>query len=96
VALIEAQIVVVEGHWDDRCLHMLRFAVRHHLSRLSRVYEAFASGASAMGARHVGFRPGLVDEHKPPWIDRRLTRLPALTPPGDVRAVLFGGAKAFF
>ena len=57
--------------------------------------EAFASGASAMGARHVGFRPGLVDEHKPPWIDRRLTRLPPLTPPGDVR-VLFGGAKAFF
>jgi hypothetical protein len=58
--------------------------------------EAFASGAAAMGARHVGFRPGLVGEHKPPWIDRRLTRLPPLTPPGEVRAVLFGGAKAFF
>ena len=58
--------------------------------------EAFASGASAMGARHVGFRPGLVDEDKPPRIDRRLTRLPPLTPPGDVRPVLFGGAKAFF
>ena len=58
--------------------------------------EARASGASAMGARHVGFRPGLVDEHKPPRIDRRLTRLPPLTPPGDVRPVLFGGAKAFF
>jgi hypothetical protein len=57
--------------------------------------EAFASGASAMGARHVGFRPGLVDEDKPPRIDRRLTRLPPLTPPGDVRTVLFGGAKAF-
>ena len=51
--------------------------------------EAFASGASAMGAGHVGFRPGLVDEHKPPRIDRRLTRLPPLTPPGDVRPVLF-------
>ena len=58
--------------------------------------EAFASGASAMGARHVGFRPGLVDEDKPPRIDPRLTRLPPLTPPGDVRTVLFGGAKAFF
>ena len=58
--------------------------------------EAFASGASAMGARHVGFGPGLVDEDKPPRIDRRLTRLPPLTPPGDVRPVLFGGAKAFF
>src|SRR5277367_4181939 len=51
--------------------------------------ETFASGASAMGAGHVGFRPGLVDEHKPPRIDRRLTRLPPLTPPGDVRPVLF-------
>src|SRR3984885_230628 len=58
--------------------------------------EAFASGAAAMGARHVGFGPGLVDEDKPPRIDRRLTRLPPLTPPGDVRAVLFGGVKAFF
>ena len=58
--------------------------------------EAFASGASAMGARHVYFRPGLVNKDQPPRIDRRLTRLPALTPPGDVRPVLFGGAKAFF
>ena len=58
--------------------------------------EALTSGASAMGARHVGFRPGLVDEDKPPRIDRRLTRLPPLTPLGDVRPVLFGGAKAFF
>ena len=58
--------------------------------------EAFASGASAMGARHVGLGPSLVDEDKPAWIDRRLTRLPPLTPPGDVRTVLFGGAKAFF
>jgi hypothetical protein len=58
--------------------------------------EAFASGASAVGARHVGLGPGLVDEDKPVWIDRRLTRLPPLTPPGDVPPVLFGGAKAFF
>ena len=58
--------------------------------------QALASGAAAMSARHVGFGPSLVDEHKPPRIDRRLTRLPALTPPGDVRPVLFGGAKAFF
>ena len=50
--------------------------------------EALASGASAVGARHVGFGPGLVDEDKPPRIDRRLTRLPSLTPPGDVRTVL--------
>jgi hypothetical protein len=58
--------------------------------------EALTSGASPVGARHVGFSPGLVDEDPSPWIDRRLTRLPSLTPPGDVRPVLFGGAKAFF
>ena len=58
--------------------------------------EALTSGAAAMGACHVGFGPGLVDEDKPPRIDRRLTRLPPFTPPGDVRSVLFGGAKAFF
>ena len=58
--------------------------------------QAFASGAAPVGARHVGFGPGLVDEDKPPRIDRRLTRLPPLTPRGDVRTVLFGGAKAFF
>ena len=40
--------------------------------------EALASGAAAMGARHVGFRPGLVDEEEPRRIDRRLTRLPSL------------------
>jgi hypothetical protein len=58
--------------------------------------QAFASGASAMSAGHVGLRPGLVDEDKPPRIDPRLTRLPPFTPLGDVRTVLFGGAKAFF
>src|SRR5271167_2469366 len=58
--------------------------------------EALASGASAVGAGQVGFRPGLVDEDKPPRIDRRLTRLPPLTPPGDVRPVRFGGCEGFF
>jgi hypothetical protein len=55
-----------------------------------------ASGAAAMSARHVGLGPGLVDEDEPPRIDPRLTRSPPLTPPGDVRPVLFGCAKAFF
>jgi len=49
-----------------------------------------------MGARHVGFRPSLVNEDEAGWINRSLTRLPALTPPGDVRPILFRGAKAFF
>ena len=59
-------------------------------------YEAFASGASTMGARHAGFRAGLVDEDKSPWLELRLTRLLLLTPSGDIRPVLFSGAKAFF
>jgi hypothetical protein len=39
--------------------------------------EALTSGGSAVGARHVGFGPGLVDEDQSPRIDRRLTRLPS-------------------
>src|SRR5579872_4742898 len=48
-----------------------------------------------LSLNYCSFGPGLVDEDKPPRVDRRLTRLPSFTPPGDVRAVLFGGAKAF-
>ena len=58
--------------------------------------EALAFGASAMGARHVGLRPSFVDEDKPPRVNCSLARLPLLPPPGDVRPVLLGGAKAFF
>jgi hypothetical protein len=43
-----------------------------------------------------GLGPGLVNKDQPPRIDPRLTRLPPFTPTGDVRPVLFGGAKAFF
>jgi hypothetical protein len=49
-----------------------------------------------MGARHIGFGPGFIDEDEPGGIDRRLTRLPTLTPEGDVRSILFGRAQAFF
>ena len=44
--------MVVEGHWDDRCLHMLRFAVRHHLSRLSRVHAAHQIYNGLIAALH--------------------------------------------
>ena len=46
--------------------------------------QALASGAAAVGARHVGFGPGLVDEDKPPRIDRRLTIDP-MRPPAFAR-----------
>jgi hypothetical protein len=66
-------------------------------------FEAFASGASpwarVMLVLAQSLPPGLTRgfvEDKPLRIDRRLTRLPPLTPPGDIRSVLFGGAKAFF
>jgi hypothetical protein len=49
-----------------------------------------------MGARHVGFRPGLVDENQPGGMNRSLARLPAFAPEGDVRPILFGRAKALF
>jgi hypothetical protein len=58
--------------------------------------QAHASAASAMGARHIGFGPDFIDEDEPGEIDRRLTRLPTLTPKGDVRSILFGRAQALW
>jgi hypothetical protein len=58
--------------------------------------EALTSGASAVGARHVGFGPGLVDEDQALGINRRLTRLPPLTPPGDVPAGPVRRREGFF
>lgn len=46
--------------------------------------------------RHVGFRPGLVDEDEPRRIKPPLVLLPALSPPGDLWPELFGGQHAFF
>lgn len=52
--------------------------------------------AAPMGAGHVGFGPGLVDEYQAGGIDFALMPLPALPLEGDVRSILLGGQYGFF
>jgi len=58
--------------------------------------ETLTLGAASVAPRHVGLGPSLVDEDKPRRIEFMLMRLPALTPPFDVGAILFGCVQAFF
>jgi hypothetical protein len=46
--------------------------------------------------RHVGLRPGLVDEDETRWIKPALIFLPLRPSPSDLRPELFGGQHAFF
>jgi len=50
----------------------------------------------AMGARHIGFRPGFVDEDEALWIKLRLDFLPARAMTGNVGPILLGGIERFF
>lgn len=52
--------------------------------------------AAPVRARHVGFYPGFVDEDQTGRVDPALVFLPAITPPRNVRPVLFAGKNAFF
>jgi hypothetical protein len=49
-----------------------------------------------MAARHVGLRPGLVDEHQAGGIKLALVQLPAGAPAGDVEPILLAGVQRFF
>jgi hypothetical protein len=60
------------------------------------VDQALAAGAAAVGAGHVGLRPGLVDEDQAAGIKPRLMTFPALSLARYVRPVLLGGVQAFF
>jgi len=70
--------------------HGLPMAVRHHCM------EALVSRSPATQWRHVGFDPGLVDEHQPRGVNLVLVCLPALPLTGDVRSILLGGSACFF
>ena len=50
----------------------------------------------AMGARHVGLGPGLVDEDEACRIDAALMPPPPAPPPRDVRSILLAGEDGFF
>jgi hypothetical protein len=58
--------------------------------------QPLASGRAAVGARHVGLGPGLIDEDEPPRIKAALILLPLRPSPGDVGAILLAGVQAFF
>ena len=45
---------------------------------------------------HVGFGPGLIDEHETGRVRPSLILLPLLPPPGDLRPQLLCGKDAFF
>jgi hypothetical protein len=58
--------------------------------------KTLAAQAAAMGLRHVGLGPGLVDEDQAGGIELALMALPALAPPCNVRPILFACVQAFF
>ena len=58
--------------------------------------EPLSHGRPAAQRRHIGLRPGFVDEDETSWIKPALILLPLLAPPSDRGAELFGGQHAFF
>jgi hypothetical protein len=50
----------------------------------------------AVGARHVGLGPGLVDEDEAGRVDASLVALPPMAPPRHVRPILLAGEDGFF
>ena len=62
----------------------------------NRCPQAFTAWGPAMGARHVGFRPGLIDEDQPLGVEIDLTVEPVLPFLQDVRAILFAGVRGLF
>jgi hypothetical protein len=49
-----------------------------------------------VAARHVGCRPGLVDEHQPRRVEVELAIEPVLTRTQDVGAILLDRVPGFF
>jgi len=58
--------------------------------------QRHAAAMPAVGARHVGLGPGLVDEHQAGRIDAPLIPLPPAPSPRDVRPILLAGEDGFF
>jgi hypothetical protein len=58
--------------------------------------QALAARAAAVAARHVGGRPGLIEEHEPCRVHEGLPGSPQPTLAGDVGAVLLGRPQGLF
>ncbi len=58
--------------------------------------QPLTAATAAMGARHIGLGPGLVDKNEAPGIKPSLVTLPACPPSRHVAPILFGRQHAFF
>jgi hypothetical protein len=58
--------------------------------------QALAAPGTAMGAGHVGLRPGLVDEHQALGVEVGLGIEPGLPPRQDVGTILLAGVRGLF
>lgn len=79
--------VVAQSSQKGQCLPM---AMRH------LVDQRLTSRAPAVGAGHVGFDPGLVDEDQAVWIKPMLMALPSGAEPGDPGPILLARHQRFF
>lgn len=58
--------------------------------------QPLAPPAAAMAARHVGRRPGLLDEHQPLGVEVELAIEPVLARTQDVGAILLDRVPGLF
>ena len=79
-------IVAQSGHERQS----LPAAVRHFGS------DALTARRPAPQRRHIGFGPGLIDEHQPSGIDPILILGPLRPPPGNIGTILLGGNQRLF
>ena len=79
--------IVAQGGHEG---HGLPAAVRH------LGFDALTARCPAPQRRHIGFGPGLIDEHQPSGIDPIPILGPLRSPPGDIGTVLLGGNQRLF
>jgi len=70
--------------------HSLPAAVRH------LGFDALTAQRPAPQRRHIGFGPGLIDEHQPSGVDPILILGPLRPPTGDIGTILLGGNQRLF
>jgi hypothetical protein len=59
-------------------------------------FDALTARRPAPQRRHIGFGPGLIDEHQPSGIDPIPILGPLRPPTGDIGTILLGGNQRLF
>jgi len=80
-------IVTQSGHEG----HGLPAAAVRHLG-----FDTLTARRPALQRRHVGFGPGLIDEHQPSGIDPIPILGPLCPPTGDIGTILLSGNQRLF